>query len=57
MARLRRHRNLSDRFRPVAGIFVIGNALMVPVNLLFGDYTGAATCTGLAALVWWIYRV
>jgi hypothetical protein len=56
MARLRRHHSLSDRFRPVAGIFVIGNALMVPVHLLFGDYTSAATCAGLAALVWWLYR-
>ena len=58
MASTRRHRSFSDRFiRPVAGLIVIGNALMVPVNLLFGDYAGAAFSAGCALLLWWLYRV
>jgi hypothetical protein len=57
MASLRRHRSWSDRFRPFAGLIVIGNALMAVVNLLIGDYAGAAFSAGCALLLWWLYRV
>jgi hypothetical protein len=57
MARLRRHRSWSDWLRPVAGLLVIGNALMAVVNLLLGDYAGAAFSAVCAFVVWWLYRV
>jgi len=51
-----RRRSISDRFKPIAGIFVILNVLIAPINLMMGDYTGAATSAGLAFVLWWLYR-
>jgi len=49
-------RSRPHRMSGFYALFFLGNVLGVPLNLLLGNYAGAAANGLVAAFMWWVHR-
>ena len=53
-----RSRPRSSRFHSgFFGLLILGNALSMLLNLVLGEWIGAAVNAGSVALLWWLRRL